>query len=100
MDQIEIFQQTKNSIKEEILNLVKEATPLELKLRDINRRLDELRLEYSKIDREQADAAHLPLELQVLKVNPAKGLYERLGLAVIDETKTHYLMRRPIANRD
>jgi hypothetical protein len=34
----------------------------------------------------------------VLKVNPAKRLYERLGLAVIGETDTHYLMRRPAAD--
>lgn len=47
---------------------------------------------------DQADAANLPLELQVLKVNPAKRLYERLGLAIIGETDTHYLMRRPAAD--
>ena len=48
---------------------------------------------------DQADAANLPLELQVLKVNPAKRLYERLGLAIIGETDTHYLMRRPAAGQ-
>jgi ribosomal protein S18 acetylase RimI-like enzyme len=48
---------------------------------------------------DQADAANLPLELHVLKVNPAKRLYERLGLAIIGETDTHYLMRRPAADR-
>jgi len=48
---------------------------------------------------DQADTANVPLELQVLKVNPAKGLYERLGLATIGETDTHYLMRRPAADR-
>lgn len=34
-----------------------------------------------------------PVFLQVLKVNPAKHLYERLGFSVIEETKTHYRMR-------
>ena len=34
----------------------------------------------------------LPVALQVLKVNPARGLYERLGFAVTGETATHYLM--------
>jgi ribosomal protein S18 acetylase RimI-like enzyme len=47
----------------------------------------------------KADAANVPLELQVLKVNPAKKLYERLGLAVVSETETHYLMRRPVIDR-
>jgi len=35
----------------------------------------------------------IPLSLQVLKVNPARTLYERLGFAVIGETPTHYQMR-------
>ena len=34
-----------------------------------------------------------PVTLQVLKVNPARRLYERLGFAVVGETETHYLMR-------
>lgn len=34
-----------------------------------------------------------PVRLRVLKVNPAKRLYERLGFSVIEETKTHYIMR-------
>jgi hypothetical protein len=49
---------------------------------------------------DQADAANLPLELQVLKVNPARRLYERLGLTVIGETDTHYLMQRPAAGQN
>lgn len=32
------------------------------------------------------------VRLQVLKVNPAKQLYDRLGFAVIEETLTHYIM--------
>lgn len=34
-----------------------------------------------------------PIYLRVLRVNPAKRLYERLGFLVIEETKTHYIMR-------
>jgi len=34
-----------------------------------------------------------PVHLQVLKVNPVKGLYERLGFSVIEETDTHFIMR-------
>jgi len=37
----------------------------------------------------------LPTRLQVLLVNPARQLYERLGFAIIDETPTHYLMSAP-----
>ena len=33
-----------------------------------------------------------PVRLQVLKVNPAKRLYDRLGFSVIEETKTHFIM--------
>ena len=41
----------------------------------------------------EADSRGVPVELQVLKVNPARRLYERLGFAVVGETETHYLMR-------
>jgi ribosomal protein S18 acetylase RimI-like enzyme len=34
----------------------------------------------------------LPVRLQVLKVNPARRLYARLGFAITGETPTHYLM--------
>ena len=37
----------------------------------------------------------LPTRLQVLRVNPARHLYERLGFAVVGETPTHYLMVAP-----
>jgi GNAT superfamily N-acetyltransferase len=37
----------------------------------------------------------LPVTLQVLKGNPAKRLYERLGFAETGETETHYLMKAP-----
>jgi ribosomal protein S18 acetylase RimI-like enzyme len=34
----------------------------------------------------------LPTRLQVLKVNPARRLYERLGFKEVGETPTHYIM--------
>ena len=43
----------------------------------------------------QAEQENVPVTLQVLKVNPARRLYERLGFATIGETETHYLMLRP-----
>lgn len=33
-----------------------------------------------------------PTRLQVLRVNPARRLYERLGFSVVGESKTHYRM--------
>lgn len=33
-----------------------------------------------------------PVSLRVLKVNPARKLYEKLGFVIKEETKTHYLM--------
>jgi len=43
----------------------------------------------------QAEATEqgLPLDLRVLKVNPARRLYERLGFVVVGEIETHWLMR-------
>ena len=38
-----------------------------------------------------------PVRLQVLKVNPAKRLYDRLGFSVIEETATHYIMLTSIS---
>ncbi|MBK5259531.1 MAG: GNAT family N-acetyltransferase [Thermoanaerobaculia bacterium] len=44
---------------------------------------------------DEADAARLPVALQVLEVNPrARRLYERLGFRVIAETPPHVQMRR------
>lgn len=34
----------------------------------------------------------LPVRLQVLRVNPARRLYERLGFVATGETATHYLL--------
>ncbi|MBP6506136.1 MAG: GNAT family N-acetyltransferase [Opitutaceae bacterium] len=41
----------------------------------------------------EARTCQLPLRLQVLKVNPARNLYERIGFTVAGETDTHYQMR-------
>ena len=38
-----------------------------------------------------------PIRLQVLKVNPAKRLYDRLEFSVIEETATHYIMLTSIS---
>ena len=40
----------------------------------------------------QADA--LPVTLKVLKGNPAKRLYERLGFETVDEDERQFHMRR------
>ena len=40
----------------------------------------------------EAAACHLPLRLQVLKVNPARRFYERLGFATIADTLSHWRM--------
>lgn len=40
-----------------------------------------------------ANTEGVPVRLQVLKQNPAKGLYERLGFVIVTETQTHYIMR-------
>ena len=41
----------------------------------------------------EARTGKVPLQLQVLKVNPARRFYERIGFAVVGETATHYRMR-------
>ncbi|KPJ52054.1 hypothetical protein AMJ39_08800 [candidate division TA06 bacterium DG_24] len=40
----------------------------------------------------RARAQGVAIRLHVLKVNPARRLYERLGFRVVRETKTHYVM--------
>ena len=45
----------------------------------------------------QASRENVPVALRVLKINPARHLYERLGFATIGETETHCLMIRPAA---
>jgi len=41
-----------------------------------------------------ADEDKLNVRMQVLKVNPARRLYERLGFIMYGETNTHYLMEK------
>jgi ribosomal protein S18 acetylase RimI-like enzyme len=41
---------------------------------------------------ERAAARGLPVTAAVLRVNPARRLYERLGFEVVDSTQTHYRM--------
>jgi ribosomal protein S18 acetylase RimI-like enzyme len=43
------------------------------------------------LQRRAADRG-IPVELQVLRVNPARGLYETLGFVISGETETHYQM--------
>ena len=43
---------------------------------------------------EEADERGVPIRLQVLKVNPASDLYERLGFRKIEVTETHIRMER------
>ena len=42
-----------------------------------------------------AHRRRLPVELSILKVNPARRLYERLGFTVVGETETHFRMSSP-----
>jgi ribosomal protein S18 acetylase RimI-like enzyme len=48
----------------------------------------------------ESDLSRLPVKLQVLKVNPARRLYERLGFQCTGETPTHYMMQREPARDD
>lgn len=41
----------------------------------------------------KAEIRNCPVRLRVLKVNPARRLYERLGFVVFGETPTHYLLQ-------
>jgi ribosomal protein S18 acetylase RimI-like enzyme len=38
-------------------------------------------------------AKNKPVRLPVLKVNPARRLYEKLGFEVVEEMETHFLMK-------
>jgi ribosomal protein S18 acetylase RimI-like enzyme len=42
---------------------------------------------------EKSHGKNKPVRLQVLKINPAKKLYNRLGFKIFGETETHFLMR-------
>ena len=41
---------------------------------------------------ERGQRANKPVTLKVLKINPARKLYERLGFKVTQESETHYFM--------
>lgn len=41
-----------------------------------------------------ADAERLPVRLEVIKINPARSLYERHGFVIRGETETHFHMVR------
>jgi len=45
---------------------------------------------------ELADQRKLPVRLRVMRVNPARRLYERLGFQVIGEDETHFTMLRVV----
>ena len=47
----------------------------------------------TKIIKNLLDESEKPVRLQVLKVNPARNLYQRLGFEIIGETDTHFLMK-------
>lgn len=47
-----------------------------------------------KLTIERANALDLPIRLRVLRNNPAKSLYERLGFRKIDEARTHFVFER------
>jgi GNAT superfamily N-acetyltransferase len=52
----------------------------------------------TRLVRTVRDSAHrrsLPVALTILKVNPARRLYERLGFTVVGETETHFRMEAP-----
>ena len=43
---------------------------------------------------ELAERKKLPIRLRVLRVNPARSLYERLGFRIIEEDTAHFTMLR------
>ena len=47
---------------------------------------------------DRADDCLSPIILRILKVNPAKRLYENFGFETTDETDTHYhMIRQPVS---
>jgi ribosomal protein S18 acetylase RimI-like enzyme len=45
---------------------------------------------------DEAKRSGKPVVLQVLKVNPARRLYERLGFSATGENETHYFMKATV----
>jgi ribosomal protein S18 acetylase RimI-like enzyme len=45
-----------------------------------------------------ADRRGKSVKLRVLRPNPARRLYERLGFTVVSETDTHFLLRRDMSS--
>ena len=45
---------------------------------------------------DEAKRSGKPVALQVLKVNPARRLYERLGFSVTGENETRYFMKATV----
>lgn len=50
--------------------------------------------------RREARNLGLPVGLRVLKVNPARRLYKRLGFSVVEETATHFWLKHGYNVRD
>jgi ribosomal protein S18 acetylase RimI-like enzyme len=48
---------------------------------------------------EKARAEGKDVTLQVLKVNPARALYQRLGFVIVGQSETHYQMRQQTLGR-
>lgn len=48
----------------------------------------------TKIIKDLLSSSNKNVRLQVLKVNPARNLYARLGFVIKDETNTHFVMER------
>ncbi|HEX8288775.1 MAG TPA: GNAT family N-acetyltransferase [Pyrinomonadaceae bacterium] len=48
----------------------------------------------TKIIKDLLASSNKNVRLQVLKVNPARNLYARLGFVIKDETDTHFVMER------
>ena len=46
----------------------------------------------TKLIKELIETSDKPVRLHVLKVNPARRLYERLGFEITDEADTHFVM--------
>ena len=43
---------------------------------------------------EESEASGIPVHLQVMKINRARGLYERLGFKIYGDTENHFKFKR------